>query len=1176
MRAQRHVDETLDRPTRARRAAGTLLAVGVVVAGVIALPIAAAAATVPDPPTIGTATPGVASISVAFTAPLNDGGSAITGYDATCTSSNGGAAGVGSGTVSPIAVSPLTNGATYTCTVTATNGIGTSSPSGSSNTAVPATVPDPPVIGTATSGVNSVSVAFTPPADNGGSAITGYTADCASSDGGAPGTNADVASPIVVSSLSAGKTYTCAVLATNAVGSSSESAASNAVVVPPAVPGAPSITTIAAGNGQLSVAFAPPSDNGGSAITSYEATCLSSDGGGADIEDGPSSPIVVGPLTNGKSYTCTVTATNGVGTGPASSPSGTFVPATLPGSPVIGTATGGFGSVSVAFSPPPSDGGSPITSYTASCRSSSGGVPGTASGASSPIVVSPLSNGASYTCWVTATNAIGTGSPSTVSNVAVPAVTVPDPPVIGTATPDNATVNVAFTPAANGGGSAVTEFDATCTSSDGGDLGTGSGASSPVAVTPVTNGSHYTCTVTATNGVGTSLPSATSNVVVPAGPPDAPTLDSVTSGVASLSIAFEVPGSDEGSAITGYTAECDSSTGVTGVASGAASPIVVSPLTNGATYTCTVSAINALGTSAPGGPSDPAVPATVPDAPVIGTALPFLNGIIVQLSPPAFDGGSPLISQTARCVPVGGGAVTSHTKPDPTATFIFVSAIPGKVYTCSVSATNAVGTGSASAASNPVSAATVPGAPSIGTATGGNASASVAFSPPTSNGGMTITSYTATCTSSNGGATGSASGPSSPIVVTSLSNGKTYTCTVAATNAVGTGPASAVSNSVVLGPVAPGAPTIGTATGGNASATVAFTAPASNGGMTITSYTATCTSSNGGAMGSASGPSSPVVVGSLTNGKTYTCTVTATNIVGTGPASGASNAVTPATTVPGAPVIGAATRGNGSVSVAFSPPSTDGGSPITSFNASCTSSDGGVSRSGSSGASPVVVSGLTNGKTYTCKVTATNAVGTGPVSAASNAFVPATVPGAPTIGVRTPGNASLTVGFTAPTNNGGSAITSYTARCVSSNGGVFGSATGGGTPITVLALTNGKTYTCSVTATNAVGQSSASAATVAMNAGAPLAPTGVSATAGAGQATVSWTAPNGNGSAVTGYTITAFVGTTPVLTQTFNSPATTETFTGLTSGTTYRFQVAATNARGTGPRSLLSNAVTPT
>ena len=61
--------------------------------------------------------------------------------------------------------------------------------------------------------------------------------------------------------------------------------------------------------------------------------------------------------------------------------------------------------------------------------------------------------------------------------------------------------------------------------------------------------------------------------------------------------------------------------------------------------------------------------------------------------------------------------------------------------------------------------------------------------------------------------------------------------------------------------------------------TVTFVAP-SNTGTAITSYTATCTSSNGGVTGHHAGATSPIVVSSLTNGKTYMCTVHATNIVG--------------------------------------------------------------------------------------------------------------------------------------------------------------------------------------------------------------------------------------------------------------------------------------------------------
>jgi hypothetical protein len=88
----------------------------------------------------------------------------------------------------------------------------------------------------------------------------------------------------------------------------------------------------------------------------------------------------------------------------------------------------------------------------------------------------------------------------------------------------------------------------------------------------------------------------------------------------------------------------------------------------------------------------------------------------------------------------------------------------------------------------------------------------------------------------------------------------------------------------------PGAPTIGAATAGNASANIAFTAPSSNGGATITGYTATCSAGTASKTGTAT--ASPVTVSGLTNGTAYSCAVTATNSVGTGAAS-ANVSVTP-------------------------------------------------------------------------------------------------------------------------------------------------------------------------------------------------------------------------------------------------------------------------------------------
>jgi YHYH protein len=95
---------------------------------------------------------------------------------------------------------------------------------------------------------------------------------------------------------------------------------------------------------------------------------------------------------------------------------------------------------------------------------------------------------------------------------------------------------------------------------------------------------------------------------------------------------------------------------------------------------------------------------------------------------------------------------------------------------------------------------------------------------------------------------------------------------------------------------APGAPTIGAATAGNASASIAFTAPASTGSSAITAYTATCTAGTVSQTGT--GTASPITVGSLVNGTAYSCTVTATNSAGTS-APSAAVSVTPVATVTG-------------------------------------------------------------------------------------------------------------------------------------------------------------------------------------------------------------------------------------------------------------------------------------
>ena len=183
-------------------------------------------------------------------------------------------------------------------------------------------------------------------------------------------------------------------------------------------------------------------------------------------------------------------------------------------------------------------------------------------------------------------------------------------------------------------------------------------------------------------------------------------------------------------------------------------------------------------------------------------------------------------------------------------------------------------------------------------------------------------------------------------------------------------------------------------TRGTNSAIVAFSANG-DGGDPIIFYKVTCTSSSGGTTRSKTGVSSPITVTSLSNGRTYSCALVATNSVGDSAASTASVSFV-AVTNPAAPTITGVTRGNDSAIVAISPNST-GGSAITGYTATCTSSDGGATQSATNATSPVTVTSLTNGNTYTCTAIATNAFGNSAASSVSSSFVAAATPDAPTL-----------------------------------------------------------------------------------------------------------------------------------------------------------------------------------
>lgn len=270
--------------------------------------------------------------------------------------------------------------------------------------------------------------------------------------------------------------------------------------------------------------------------------------------------------------------------------------------------------------------------------------------------------------------------------------------------------------------------------------------------------------------------------------------------------------------------------------------------------------------------------------------------------------------------------------------------------------------------------------------------------------------------------------------------------------------------------------------------------------------------------------------------------------------------IIPAPEGPAAPSNLVATRGNGQLSIAFTP-GADNGNPITNYKYSLD----GVTYTALSPAdatSPVTITGLNNGTTYTVYLKAVNSVGDSPASA-STSGTPATTPAAPTNLVTTIGNTQLSIAFT-PGSDGGSAITNYKYSLDGVNYTAFSPADTT-SPVVITGLTNGTGYTVYLKAVNAVGDGTASASTSGTPATTPAAPTGLSTTAGDSQLSVAFTPGSDGGNAITNYKYsldgTNYTAFSPVDTT---SPV---VITGLTNGTAYTVYLKAVNSVGDGAAS---------
>jgi uncharacterized repeat protein (TIGR02543 family) len=469
--------------------------------------------------------------------------------------------------------------------------------------------------------------------------------------------------------------------------------------------------------------------------------------------------------------------------------------------------------------------------------------------------------------WTWSCNGLNGG---TATSCAAYASLLPDPPTNISATAGDGQATISFNAPTYLGGNAIIDY--TVNSSRG---ETQTGVASPITIHGLTNGLHYSFTVTARNASGSSTSLFSSNDVLPLGLPGAPTNVVATAGNLQASVSFSTPAANGGATIGNYTVT--SSPGNL-TASGSASPIIVSGLTNGLTYTFTVSASNVIGTGPDSAPSTqvliplfmlptvsldsvtpPALPTNWQSVVQIGSAGAWFTnagthvpaGIashsgnnLVYFNSSSAGGNqyAKLISPSFSLVGVTGAKVSFWMYRDPTSSTLLVSDTLD-VY---------LNTNNTLTGATKLTTTAIP--------------RSRAYPPSVSTGGWYHYQYDIPA---------SFSGSSNYVIFYGYSAGG--------------------GNDIHLDDITiatlPAAPGIGSAQPGNGSASIAFTAK-NDGGSPISAYTANCTPVAGGATLTGTGSSSPILVSALSNGTNYNCSVTATSIIGISVASG-TVAVTP-------------------------------------------------------------------------------------------------------------------------------------------------------------------------------------------------------------------------------------------------------------------------------------------
>ncbi len=484
----------------------------------------------------------------------------------------------------------------------------------------------------------------------------------------------------------------------------------------------------------------------------------------------------------------------------------------------------------------------------------------------------------------------------------------------------------------------------------------------------------------------------------------------------------------------------------------------------------------------------------------------------------------------------------------------------------------AVNAGGESADSSPAASATplppIAAAPTGVTAEAGDGQVTLTWTA--SSGADSYDVYWSTSAGVSKGTGTKVAGATSGAVIDGLVNGTPHWFVVIAVNLGGESAESSPAASATPLPPIPAAPSAVAAVAGDGEVTVTWAASSRADSYNL--YWSTSASVSKATGIPVTGATSGVAVTGLVNGTTYHFVVTAVNLAGESADSTPVASATPLPPIPAAPTAVSAVAGDGRVTVSWT-----GSTGATSYDLYYSTSPGVSKATGTkaSGAtSGAAVTGLANGTRYYFVVTAVNLGGESAESSPDASATPLPpIPAAPTAVAAVAGDGEVVIAWTG--SSGADSYNLYWSTSASASKATGIPVTGATSGAAVTGLVNGTTYYFVVTSVNLGGESAESSPVASATPLPPIpaAPTGVSAGAGDGQVTISWTAvPRADSYDV-------YWSTSPGVSKATGTKVTGATsggaVTGLANGTPYYFVVTAVNLGGEGPESSPAVSATP-